>query len=169
MQGLGVEQLRPVAASLLHSLEIAGQHQVDRVGWGAHRGDANLHPEIGGFQDSLCFKRVITGPLLENHHLRVIVHREGLIGKLVVQTDRANGRRRLEDFYQVKAQLALEHAGLGYLVTIHNIPGGWTAQQRPVVNGGHREAFRQARQCAPLAVGRHDDVIGLVDDLDKPL
>jgi dihydroorotase-like cyclic amidohydrolase len=88
--------------------------------------------------------------LLEDHHLRMIVNREGLFGELGIKTPWPNLRIGCERFDQLKAQAALEHARFSCPVTPHHILLSGAADQAAVVFSGERITLGNARCRAPL-------------------
>ena len=114
-------------------------------------------------EDGLDVRRVVIRSLLEDEHLRVVIHGEGFLGKLVVDSQRAEVRERFEDSDQTKAQVPRERARPGHVVTPDDILIRRAANQLTIVGCGQRVTLRDAGDACPLAVGGDKDVIGLVE------
>ncbi len=115
MEEIPVEQGRPGAAGLL-ALGLVSREQ-ERLGLGGH---APNHLPIGEHMDHVrSIDRAqprddlllgVIRSLLEDQHLRMVINREGLFGKLVVDLQAAQVRVGLENRFQIKPKLSLEHA-----------------------------------------------------------
>ncbi len=101
---------------MLLAQALARQQQVGRDARLA-RGDVHHLAQIHPAQDILDAGRGITGRLLEDQHLGMVVNREGLFRELVIELPAAQVGVGLEYLDQLKPKLALEHARLGDAVT----------------------------------------------------
>ena len=99
----------------------------------------------------------------------MIINREGFFCKLGIEFKGTQLGIGMENFHQLKSQLAGKGSGLGYAVTPQDTPVRRASHQVTIIEGCQRVAFRHASCRAPLAVRRDEDVICLVENGFKSL
>ena len=119
--------------------------------------------QIHGSQCGLNLGRVVIGILLEYKHLGMVVKRERLLGILVVNHQRADGRIIFKGGHQIKPEVALEHTRFSHPVTPDDILVGRAAEQLAVIGARQRVALRDAGGLHILMGGGNKDVIGLAE------
>ncbi len=97
----------------------------------------------------------------------MVVDREGLLGVLRVQRNRAEGWHALAHVDQLIPQITLKHANLSIGIAVEHLHIRRAAHQVTVIGRGQRVALRNAHGGAPLAVGGQDQIFGLVQHRDE--
>src|SRR3990172_4984876 len=93
----------------------------------------------------------------------MVIESEGLLGRLIVDDDRAKRWIGLKDCNKIESQPAIEISWPGDVVAPDDILLRRAADQLAVIQGGERITFRQARDLRILVVGGDEDVIRVVE------